>query len=82
MSAAAPHRQRLTVKSALEYAQALIPHLEHESYRCDEPHGGLMGKGCRACGVEVIISIADFCANGNLEAFEKELKPHVKKGKK
>lgn len=77
-----PSPRRLRVKGALEYAQALIPHLEHESYRCDEPHGGLMGKGCRPCGVEVLVSIADFCASGNLEVFEKELKPHLKKGKK
>lgn len=77
-----PVTTRTTVKSAQEYAQALIPHLDHESYRCDRPHVGLMGKGCRACGVEVLVSIADFCASGNLEVFEKEMKPHVKKGKK
>jgi hypothetical protein len=73
---------RTTVSTAQEYAQSLVPHLEHESYRCDEPHAGLMGKGCRPCGVEVLISIADFRSSGNLEAFEKEMKPHAKKGKK
>jgi hypothetical protein len=73
---------RTTVSTSQEYAKSLIPHLEHESYRCDDPHEGVMGKGCRACGVEVLISIADFQANGNLEAYEKEMKPHVKKGKK
>lgn len=73
---------RTTVSSAQEYAKSLIPHLEHEAYRCDDPQAGVMGKGCRACGVEVLISIADFQANGNLEAYEKEMKPHVKKGKK
>jgi hypothetical protein len=74
---------RVTVKTAQEYAQALIPHLEHESYRCDKPWDRLMGKGCKTCGVETVISIADFCANGDLEVFEKEMKPFVKKkGKK
>jgi hypothetical protein len=73
---------RVTLKTAQEYAQALIPHLEHEVYRCDKPHGELMGKGCRTCGVEAFISIADFRASGDLEAFEKEMKPHVKKAKK
>ncbi len=74
--------RRVRVASAQAYAQELVPHLEHESYRCDEPWDGIMGKGCRACGLEVVVSIVDFCASGNLEAFEKEMKPHVKKGKK
>jgi len=73
---------RVTVSTAQEYAQALIPHLEHEGYRCDQPWERIMGKGCRTCGVEVRISIADFRRNGDLEAFEKEVKPHAKKGKK
>ena len=73
---------RTTLKTAREYALALIPHLDHESYRCDEPYEELMGKGCRTCGVEAFISIADFRASGDLEAFEAEMKPHVKKGKK
>jgi hypothetical protein len=73
---------RLTVKTAQEYAQALIPHLEHDVYRCDRPHGEIMGKGCRTCAVEAFISIADFRASGDLETFEKEMKPYVKKGKK
>ena len=73
---------RTMVSTAQEYARSLVPHLEHESYRCDEPWDGLMGKGCRACGVEVLIPIADFRSTGDLEAFEREMKPHVKKGKK
>ncbi len=73
---------RVTVTSAHDYALALIPHLDHESYRCDRPHAGIMGKGCRPCGVEVLVAIADFRASGNLEVFEKEMKPHLKKGKK
>jgi len=73
---------RVIVSTAQEYAHALIPHLEHEGYRCDKPYDRLMGKGCRTCGVEAFISIADFCATGDLEAFEKEMKPHAKKGKK
>ncbi len=73
---------RLTSKTAQEFAQALIPHLEHDGYRCDRPLERLMGKGCRTCGVETFIAIADFRASGDLPAFEKEMKPHVKKGKK
>ena len=73
---------RTTWKTAREYAQALIPHLDHDSYRCDEPDDALMGKGCRTCRVEAVISIADFRASGDLEAFDAEMKPHVKKGKK
>lgn len=73
---------RTTVRTAAEYAQALIPHLEHEGYRCDVPAEKLMGKGCRTCGVEAVIAIADFQATGDLEAYEKEMKPFVKKGKK
>jgi hypothetical protein len=73
---------RATVRTAQEYAQALIPHLDHESYRCDQPLERLMGKGCRTCGVEAVIAIADFQATGDLEVYEREMKPFVKKGKK
>jgi len=72
-----PSRQIVT--TALAYAQALIPHLAHEGYRCDEPWARRMGKGCRTCEVEVQIAIADFQRTGDLEVFEKELKPHLKK---
>lgn len=73
---------RLVVSTAEEYARALVPHLEHAAYRCDVPLDRLMGKGCRTCGVEVLIPIAAFQASGDLEVFEREMKPHVKKGKK
>ena len=71
------------VKTAKDFAKALGPHLQHEWYRCDKPHDRLMGKGCRTCGVESYISIADFRENGDLEAYEKELKAFIpEKGKK
>jgi hypothetical protein len=73
---------RTVVTTAQAYAQALIPHLEHEGYRCDRPRDRLMGKGCRACGVEAVIAIRDFQRSGDLAVFEAELKPFVKKGKK
>jgi len=73
---------RTTVRTAQEYAQALIPHLEHESYRCDAPADRLMGKGCRTCGVEAVIAISEFQATGDLEVYEREMKPYAKKGKK
>jgi hypothetical protein len=67
------------VKTAQEYAQALGPHMQHEVYRCDKPHDRLMGKGCRTCGVEHFISIADFRENGDLAIYEKEIKPFTPK---
>lgn len=70
------------VHTARDYAQALIPHLAHEGYRCDRPWERVMGKGCRTCGEEFLVAIADFQASGDLEVFEAEVKPHVKKGKK
>jgi hypothetical protein len=71
------------VNTAQDFARALGPHLEHEWYRCDKPHDRLMGKGCRTCGVEHYISIADFRDNGDLEVFEKEIKTFMPdKGKK
>lgn len=73
---------RTVVSTAEAYARALVPHLEHETYRCDAPRERLMGKGCRTCGVEVVVAIADFTASGDLEVFEREMKPHAKKGKK
>lgn len=71
----------VVVRTAREYALALVPHLEHEGYRCDRPWQRLMGKGCRTCGTEVLVAIADFRASGDLEAFEAELRPHAKAGK-
>ena len=73
---------RVLASTAQEYAQALIPHLAHETYRCDRPRERLMGKGCRTCGVEALIAIAAFRGTGDLEAFEKEMKPHAKKPRK
>lgn len=62
-------------KTAQDFAKGIGPHLEHEWYRCDKPFDRLMGKGCRTCGVEHYISIADFRSTGDLEIYEKELKP-------
>jgi hypothetical protein len=73
---------RIVVSTAEEYARALVPHLEHESYRADDPARRLMGKGCRTCGVETLIAIPDFRATGDLEVYEREMKPYVKKAKK
>jgi hypothetical protein len=72
----------LLLKTAPEFGKALGPHLEHDWYRCDKPHDRLMGKGCKTCGVEHFISIADFRSTGDLEAYEKELKPFQKDPKK
>ena len=63
------------VKTAKDFALAIGPHLDHDTYRCDKPFDRLMGKGCRTHSLEVYISIADFRANGDLEVYEKELKP-------
>jgi len=73
---------RVAVDSARAYARALIPHLQHESYRCDAPWERLLGKGCRTCGVETVIAIADFQASGDLAAYEEEMKPFTAKAKK
>ncbi len=72
----------MILKTSNEFALALGPHLEHDWYRCDKPHDRLMGKGCRTCGVEHYISIADFRANGDLEEYEKVIKPLMPKKKK
>ena len=70
------------VKTAVDYARKLGPHLEHQWYRCDKPHDRLMGKGCKTCDEETYISIADFRANGDLEEYEKALKAFEKKDDK
>lgn len=67
------------VKTAVEFALKLGPHLEHDWYRCDKPHDRLMGKGCRTCGEETYISIADFREGGDLPEYEKALEPFEKK---
>lgn len=63
------------LKTAADFARALGPHLGHTWYRCDKPHDRLIGKGCRTCDVEHYISIAHFRETGDLEVYEKELKP-------
>lgn len=67
--------QTILLSTAKDYALALGPHLAHDWYRCDKPHDRLMGKGCRTCGVEHYIAIADFREHGDLAEYEKELKP-------
>ena len=74
-----PMPNTVILKTSAEYAEALAQHLEHDTYRCDKPHDRLMGKGCRTCGVEHYIAIADFRAQGDLEAYEKVMKPYEKK---
>jgi hypothetical protein len=65
---------RVILTTAGEYGRALAPHVRHDGYRCDDPRERLMGRGCRTCGVEAVITIADFRASGDLAAFERELK--------
>ncbi len=57
--------------SVVEYANAVGPHATHETYRADRPFDRLIGKGCKTCEVEAYISIGDFKATGDLDAFEK-----------
>jgi hypothetical protein len=71
----------LIVHTATEYAQALGPHEGHETYRADMPSLRQMGKGCRTDGTIIRISIADFKATGDLEAFTKALEPFLEKKK-
>lgn len=59
-------------KNAVEYAAAVGAHARHETYRADRPFDRLIGKGCKTCSVEHFISIADFKATGDLEAYDKE----------
>ena len=70
------------VKTSKDYALAIGPHLQHDVYRCDKPTDRLMGKGCRTCNVEALISIADFREHGDLEEYEKALKPFEDAAKK
>jgi hypothetical protein len=76
---------RQTVKTVLDYANAVGPHAKHENYRADRPFDRLIGKGCKTCDVETFISIADFKDTGNLELWEKEwakYEPKEEKAKK
>jgi hypothetical protein len=73
VSATGPAALRLAARTAREYARALLAHQGHATYRCDVPRDGLMGRGCRACGVETVIAIGDFRATGDLQAFAEEL---------
>jgi hypothetical protein len=67
--------ETIFLHTAKDFALALGPHLEHDAYRCDKPDDRLIGKGCRTCQLEHYISIADFRSSGDLDVYEKELKP-------
>jgi hypothetical protein len=67
--------------TAEEYAHALGPHLEHETYRCDDIPGRRMGKGCKTCNIEAYIAIVAFKQTGDLPAFEKVIETYKPKKK-
>jgi hypothetical protein len=77
-----PEPEPVVVRTATEYAEALGPHEGHDTYRADLPSQRQMGKGCRTDGAVVRISIADFKATGDLEAFTKALEPFLEKKEK
>ncbi len=63
--------QRISCRTVAEYVDAIGPHDQHRTYRCDEPAAHLLGRGCSEHGVEVVISIAAFKATGDLPEYER-----------
>jgi hypothetical protein len=54
-----------------EYVEAIGPHDQHQTYRCDDPPARMLGRGCRDHGVEVYIRISDFKGTGDMPEYDK-----------
>jgi hypothetical protein len=78
--------QRIYCRSVADYVDAIGPHDQHATYRCDDVEARLLGRGCRDHGVEALVGIAAFKATGDLPEYERLMKekfpPPDKKAKK
>ena len=68
----------VVVHTVQEYAAAIGPHHGHATYRADDIPGRLLGLGCTTHGTEFQISISNFKATGDLEAFTAAMEPYQK----
>ena len=76
--------KRIRVHSVEQYAEEVGPFLKQglESHRADLPEEGLLGIGFAAADIEVLISIAEFKASGDLVKYGELIDPYEPADKK
>ena len=76
--------KRIRVHSVEQYVQEIGPLMQKglETYRADLPEEGLLGLGFDGADTEVLISIAEFKATGDLVKYGELIEPFEPEGKK
>ena len=76
--------KRIRVHSVEQYVQEIGPLMQKglEMYRADAPEEGLLGVGFGGADTEVLISIAEFKATGDLVKYGELIEPFEPAGKK
>lgn len=76
--------KRIRVHSVEQYVQEIGPLMQKglESYRADLPEEGLLGLGFTGADTEVLISIEEFKATGDLVKYGELIEPFEPEGKK
>ncbi len=76
--------KRIRVHSVEQYVQEIGPLLKKgaPTYRADVPEEGLLGLGFDGEDTEVLISIAEFKATGDLVKYGELIDPYEPEGKK
>ena len=76
--------KRIRVHSVEQYVQEIGPLMQQglAMYRADVPEEGLLGLGFTGADTEVLISIAEFKATGDLVKYGELIEPFEPPGKK
>jgi hypothetical protein len=76
--------KRIRVHSVAEYVNEIGPLMQKglEMYRADLPEEGLLGVGFVGADTEVMISIPEFKATGDLVKYGELIEPYEPPGKK
>jgi hypothetical protein len=76
--------KRIRVHSVEQYVQEIGPLIKKglKTYRADAPEEGLLGLGFDGEDTEVLISIAEFKATGDLVKYGELIEPYEPDGKK
>jgi hypothetical protein len=76
--------KRIRVHSVEQYVQEIGPLMKQglETYRADDPESRLLGLGFVGADTEVLISIQEFIATGNLVKYGELIEPYEPEGKK
>ena len=76
--------KRIRVHSVEQYVKEIGPLMKQglEQYRADLPEEALLGVGFTGADTEVLISIQEFIATGDLTLYGQLIEPYEPEGKK